>query len=699
MISQDDMKLFFSEADDLLQKIEESILDLEENPKNDKSVQDLLFSFHTMKGLVGMAGLEKLSKFCHEFETLLERNKNYNARAQKIDPIISALFESLDILRNVLNKLKTGEKVDLDLQSINEIVDSFEESDEDYAISFFSPISKEELETINKSNSTHFYKIYIRIQDSCVFKKVRLYIILRALNKVGQICASHPEPNILTSANFEWDFELFMISKESSNTILSVLDEILEIENKVITNINLNEFSKHLRNVNLKQKAHVGGTVHFEEEEDIGMTEEIIERENVSFIEEDFSNITGQITTVKVSFDVLEKLMNNFGEVVILKNQLNQFLKEKQDWEINRLFDNMDKHFLEIQEIIFKLKLVRVESTFRKYKRLVRDLAKETGKEVKLILEGMYVEIDRKILEELNSPIIHLLRNAIYHGLETPRQRMMLKKDKTGTLRLKTYRKAGSIYIEVSDDGKGIDYDRIRQKLIEKGKYSPDEAMELSKDDLNEEILTPGFTTLSGADLVSGRGMGLAIVSEKVKELGGTLELYSEKDVGTTFRLTVPFTRAILKAQLVTVGEDLFAIPIEYIKQIYFFKRELVEYVKGEEYYRLNSHLIPIVRLDQYLDYIITKKEEKIANSHHDVAIWCQKDDESSALLIVNDVLQQMEVVIKPFRSKFSGFNEILGVSITGEGTICLIVDVLNIISSLTRDLSDVELVESAKTQ
>jgi two-component system chemotaxis sensor kinase CheA len=595
--------------------------------------------------------------------------------------------------------VKTGEQVDLDPQSMTEIVDSFEESDADYAITFFYPVSKEELETIKKSNAAHFYKIYIRIQDTCVFKKVRLFIILRALNKVGQICASHPEPNLLTNAKFEWDFDVFMISKESSNTISNVLDEILEIENKVITNVNFKEFSKEITNVNLIKKPQVEGSVYFEEEEEIEMSEEIVERDNVSSIEKDFSSITGQITSVKVSFDVLEKLMNNFGEVVILKNQLSQFLKEKQDWEINRLFDNMDKHFLEIQEIIFKLKLVRVESTFRKYKRLVRDLAKETGKEIKLVLEGMYVEIDRKILEELNSPIIHLLRNAIYHGIETPRQRMMVNKEKTGTLRLKTYRRAGSIFIEVSDDGKGIDYDKIRQKLIEKGMFSPDEVMELTKDDLNMQIFTPGFSTLAGADMVSGRGMGLAIVSEKVKELGGTLELYSEKNNGSTFRVTVPFTRAILKAQLIKVGGDLFAIPIEYIKQIYFFNRELVEYVKGEEYYRMDNVLIPIVRLERYLDYMVKKTDEKESNSHHDVAIWCQKDEDSSALLIVNDVLQQMEVVIKPFRSKFSEFNEILGVSITGEGNICLIIDVLNIISSLTRDSQTVELVETTSTR
>ena len=185
---------------------------------------------------------------------------------------------------------------------------------------------------------------------------------------------------------------------------------------------------------------------------------------------------TEKIASVKVDINILEELMNFFGELVIIKNQINQHLQDKGDQETNRMFDEMDKPFMEIQEIIFNLKLVRVESTFRKYRRLVRDVAKEIEKKAQLILEGTNVEIDRKILEEINSPLIHLLRNAIYHGLESPQERKRKKKDETGTLILSTSRMAGLIYIEVVDDGQGIDYERIREKVIEKEYYTAEEA-------------------------------------------------------------------------------------------------------------------------------------------------------------------------------------------------------------------------------
>jgi two-component system chemotaxis sensor kinase CheA len=370
--------------------------------------------------------------------------------------------------------------------------------------------------------------------------------------------------------------------------------------------------------------------------------------------------------------------MNYFGELVVMKNHINQLLKEKQDRTIARLFDKMDKPFLDIQEILFRLKLVRVESTFRKYKRLVRDLANETGKKLKLLLEGTNVEIDRKILEELNSPLVQLIRNAIYHGIETPKERRKKGKNDVATLRIKTYRRAGSIYIEVQDDGAGINYDKIRKKVVSKGYYNEDEVKELDVDDLHRFILMPGFSTLSDADILSGRGMGMAIVAEKIKELGGDFSIYSEKDIGTRFTLVVPFTRAILRAQLIQISNDLFAIPTENIKQIYFFNPNLIEYVEGEQYYKINSKKIPIIYLEEHLQMV----EKSETNSHKRIAVWCQRDENNSAVFIADKQLQQLDIVVKPFKSNYSDSRDILGSTITGEGAICLIIDVLSIISS-----------------
>jgi two-component system chemotaxis sensor kinase CheA len=347
----------------------------------------------------------------------------------------------------------------------------------------------------------------------------------------------------------------------------------------------------------------------------------------------------------------------------------------------------MEKPFLDIQELIFGLKLVRVETTFVKYKRLIRDVAKETGKKIRFVLEGTNVEIDRKILEELNSPLVHLLRNAVYHGIESPEVRMKKTKNQIGLLRLKTYRSAGSIYIEVTDDGKGIDYDRVKDTLVQKGLFSKEDVEHLNTNVLNKYILQPNFSTLSGANLISGRGMGLAIAVEKIKDLGGSLRIRSEKDAGTTFTLIVPFSRAILKAQLLHIAGELFAIPIEYIETIFQFKQEKVEYVDNTLYYKHNSKLIPAIQLEQYFQFTDATNEDLRLHSKSKVAILCKKDDMNSAIFIVDDLMQQTDIVVKPFKSNYSDSRDILGSTILDDGSVCLILDVLTIITSKTNEI------------
>lgn len=679
MSSKDDIKLFISEAEDLIQKTEGEILKLEENPNEIKPIQELFFTFHALKGLTAMAGFENLSKFCHHFESFLENTKEKKVSDSKRTNFIEMLFESLDVLRNVIKRVKKGDLSDIDKKFVEDIKNSFDSFETEYDITFIQPLSEEEIVKILNQNQGKSFKIYIRLEETCVFKKVRLFIIFRALNENGKICWTNPAPEDLEKATLKNEFEIFFISKKNKEIISNVLDEILEIENIVITSLKPEEFKRIIQD--FKEKWEKERIEPLSEEFITDSDEEEIdiqELERVSQIVGDFSEDNLKITSVKVNIEYLEELMNYFGELVIMKNHISQLLKEKQDRTIVRLIDKMDKPFLDIQEILFRLKLVRVDSTFRKYKRLVRDVANETGKKLRLILEGTNVEIDRKILEEINTPLVQLIRNAIYHGIESPKERLKKRKTELGTLKLRTYRRSGSIFIEVQDDGAGIDYDKIREKAVKKGYYNSVEVKNITMEDLHQLILMPGFSTLADADIISGRGMGLAIVYEKIKELGGDFTIQSQKDVGTIFTINVPFTRAILRAQLIQIGNDLFAIPTENIKQIYFFNLNQVEYVDGQQFYKVDSKLLPIIHLDKHLNLL----NEVATNSHKKIAIWCQRDEKSSIVFIADKQLQQLDVVVKPFKSNYSDSRDILGSTITGEGTICLIIDVLSIISS-----------------
>jgi two-component system chemotaxis sensor kinase CheA len=563
-----EMKLFIDEAEELVNKVEKNILDLEENFKDDDPIQNLYFAFHTLKGSTAMVGFDRFSKFCHIFENFLDENKKYNKRKDKKDEYINLLFESHDVIRNLVNSIKKGNEKDLDAQVLQEIEETFKDYKADkkseYDITFYKPISPEKLK--EKKENYNFYKIAIEIQATCVFKKVRLFIIFRALNEIGRICSSNPSPDKLEKGNFDNDFEIYFMTKETKDKIAATIDEILEIESREIEEISSNEFYSYVEEFSAEKAAS--------EPQKTNQAEETFETGISSIIDDDFGEELSTITSVKVDIETLERLMDYFGELVILKNQISQQLKETRGREETRVFDNMDKLFLEIQEIVFRLKLVRVEKTFRRYRRLVRDVAKDTGKKIKFVLRGLDVEIDRTVLEELNSPLIHLLRNAIYHGIETPKERKRKGKDEIGTLKLITTRKAGSINITVEDNGRGLDFEGIRRKAVNNGLYTPEEAEKLTDQDLKDLIFKPGFSTLGAANQISGRGMGLAIVEEKIEELGGSINLYTTPGKGTTFSIDVPFTRAILKAQLFEVGGDLFAVPIDNIKQIYFYDRE-----------------------------------------------------------------------------------------------------------------------------
>ncbi|TXT66546.1 MAG: Chemotaxis protein CheA [Promethearchaeota archaeon] len=685
-----EMKLFIDEAEELVNKVEKNILDLEENFKDDDPIQNLYFAFHTLKGSTAMVGFDRFSKFCHIFENFLDENKKYNKRKDKKDEYINLLFESHDVIRNLVNSIKKGNEKDLDAQVLQEIEETFKDYKADkkseYDITFYKPISPEKLK--EKKENYNFYKIAIEIQATCVFKKVRLFIIFRALNEIGRICSSNPSPDKLEKGNFDNDFEIYFMTKETKDKIAATIDEILEIESREIEEISSNEFYSYVEEFSAEKAAS--------EPQKTNQAEETFETGISSIIDDDFGEELSTITSVKVDIETLERLMDYFGELVILKNQISQQLKETRGREETRVFDNMDKLFLEIQEIVFRLKLVRVEKTFRRYRRLVRDVAKDTGKKIKFVLRGLDVEIDRTVLEELNSPLIHLLRNAIYHGIETPKERKRKGKDEIGTLKLITTRKAGSINITVEDNGRGLDFEGIRRKAVNNGLYTPEEAEKLTDQDLKDLIFKPGFSTLGAANQISGRGMGLAIVEEKIEELGGSINLYTTPGKGTTFSIDVPFTRAILKAQLFEVGGDLFAVPIDNIKQIYFYDREKIDYVKGVEHYKVANELVPVIRLGEYFDFSSENESSELNinndNSKKKIAILCQKDEHNSAIFIVDKILQQMEVVIKPFKSKYSKFQSILGVAITGDGSICLIIDVINLISSLRKDL--VRLVE-----
>ncbi len=659
MASKDDIKLFVSETEDHVQRVEDAVLKMEENPADTKLIETLFFAFHSLKGLSALMGLEKMSRLCHHLETFIQKGKDGGIVDNK-DEFTSLLFDSLDILRSMVAKFKKNEFQDLDEVLLNEIKDRTAGFEALSKVPLYQPPPIDKVNALSNDKTNHFYAISCKIQQTCMFKKVRLFFIFRTLNSLGQVCQSNPDADLLESGQFDFDFDVYMTSKSIADPIKKALNEILEIEEVRIMEMEANQFVSAITTSkeNAKLRSKQDGDAGNQQRLDL---------------------LDSTAGSIKIELNTMETLMNNFSELIVIRNKLNQILEKKQIWETTRLFGAMDKLFLEIQGIIFKLKLVKVETSFNKFKRLVRDLAKEQKKDVQLVMEGLNVELDRKILEELNTPLVHLLRNAIDHGIETPEERLIKKKNPVATIKLKTHRLEGSVFIEVEDDGRGVNFDAVRQKLIENMKYTPGQVSEMDEAALLKVLLLPGFSTRTEADMVSGRGMGLAIVDKAVHALSGNLEIKTKPSGGSIFTIKVPFTRAILKVQILSADGDLFGIPIEHISQIHFLKPELIEEIEGSEYYKLGENLYPIIFFSK-----IMKTKENFSNSN--VVVICKQDELNQFAVVFDGLKQQVDSVIKPFSSSYSRFSEILGSTITGDGSICLILDVMSMMSTRLQD-------------
>ncbi|HME55385.1 MAG TPA: chemotaxis protein CheA [Candidatus Lokiarchaeia archaeon] len=685
MATKEDISLFINETDDYVQRIEDATIRLEKNPSDKKPFEDMFFAFHSLKGLTSMMGLGNMSKLCHNLESFMQKGKENGIDERKAE-FVGLLFDSLDILRSMLQRYKNNDISDLDEAILNEIKDRSGSFDSSAKVTLFNSAPIETLNAKAADEVNHFYSVHVKLQETCMFKKVRLFIIFRALNDLGLVCFSNPEPDRLENGQFEFEFELYVIATQEIDDLEKVLDEILEIEEININIISATDLIQLISDYNAKsEKNKTNGAGDHKingsgDENENHQGDEAPDRKKEARNE----SSDASISAVKVGLETLDTLMNNFSELVVIRNKLSQSLEKRQIVETNRLLGSMDKLFLEIQAIMFKLKLVKVESTFNKFKRLVRDLAKEQNKEIDFTMDGLNVEIDRKILEDLSTPIIHLLRNSIDHGIESAEERIAAKKNPVAKVKLKTYRLEGSIFIEVEDDGKGIDFNKIRQKLIEKYNYSPKKVSELDEDALLKVILLPGFSTKDETTMVSGRGMGLAIVDKAIHQLSGTLDIKTTPGEGTRFILKVPFTRAILKTQIVTARGDLFGIPIEHITQIYSFKPENVQNFDGNDYYCVENQYFPIINFGKILNDDDTFKASK-------VAVLCKQDDANQTVIIFDDLKQQMDIVIKPFISSHSNFSEILGSTITGDGSICIILDIMSLISSRVHELKPIQ--------
>lgn len=376
--------------------------------------------------------------------------------------------------------------------------------------------------------------------------------------------------------------------------------------------------------------------------------------------------------TVRVDINILDSMFNMVGELIITRNRIDNIVSDAERKDLRAALTDMNRIINVLQENVSTARLVPADEIFQKFPRMVRDMAKEQGKEIELVVEGREIELDKSLIDALTEPLVHMLRNAVDHGIETPEARKGLNKKPAGKVRLSAQRTENHILIDVEDDGAGIDIEKMRGIAAKKGFVKPEDAPQMKERDVLNLLFRPGFSSIENATGVSGRGVGLDVVLTSAKKMGGMVEIASEKDKGTKFSLKLPLTTSLIQTLIIGVGDDIFAVPSDIVLETIEVDPLNVKEIGSNKALILRGEAIPFLSLQEILH--LNGRAERQAQQNHP-AIIIHNGDKFIAVG-VDAVLDQMENIIKPFDPIAQQFRGFSGGIIMGDGRVALLLDI-----------------------
>jgi len=620
---------FLQEAREYIDAMNQNFIKLEQG---DLSAIDELFRIaHTLKGMAGFMGYRNLELLCHRLESAMGKIRDGNVKVE--EDIVDVLLKAVDKIEEILDKIENEDSDDVD---ISDVVSNLERiAGMKVEVSKEKEKEERKVETIEAD-----YRVDVKLSKDCIMKSVRATLIIESLRKSCNVV--HVEPSEEEMENKDFDSISVYVKGCGKDVIENIVGSMSEVESYNIVDLKVEKEQKE-------------------------------KKEEVK-VKKDKKDVKIKVSeSIRVNIQQLDTIMNLVGELVIGKGRLLQIAQSYDIPELKEAVSIMDKVITRLQDEILRIRMVRIEHIFNKFPRLVRDLARELGKKVELIIKGEDTELDRTVLDEITDPLIHLIRNAIDHGIEPPEERKKAGKSEVGKIILSARRERNYIIIEVEDDGRGIDIEKVKQKAIEKGIITKDEAERMSKEEILMLIFRPGFSTKDKVTKVSGRGVGMDVVKSKVEKLGGSVRVYSEKGKGTKVVITLPPTIAITKALLIRVGDQDFAIPISNVIEALYVDDKVYKVVHKIPYLLVRDKLIPAFRLRDLFNIKDNKKVEK------EVGIIVERENDLVAL-IADAITDQLEIVIKPltgFLTKVKGFS---GVTILGDGRVVPIIDVTTLL-------------------
>lgn len=658
-------QLFIEEAKEHIDTLTKSMLILEKEPENQEVVNMLFRSAHTLKGSSGMMGFKDFQELTHAMEDVFDDMRKGNHPSSNL---ISLLLECVDALSQRLENIQNKVDGEIDFEQLKSklhslkskiaLVEPKKETDANPLVveKRFIEINQNEKETLKQAEETgeQCFAVNLKFSEDCGFKTIRAGMILDKIADVARVVKSVPASAELDEEKLNQGFKVLVTSKFDEKTIENCAKQVLEVEQVTVA-----PFHEEASVSSLKDTPSV--SLHPEKNYNVAV-------ENNSIIKVAVDTQSNQ--TVRVKFDQLDKLMNLVGELVINKIALLQVTADNHGDGLKRVTENIDRLTADLQDLVMQVRMVPVSQVFDRFPRLVRDLSLKKGKKIDLLMEGKEIEVDRTVLDEIGEPLIHLLRNSIDHGIETPDERSKSTKDETGKITLSAQRNGNHVIVEVKDDGAGIDPEKIKASAIKKGFASQAELEKMSKEQLINLIFLPGFSTAKEITETSGRGVGMDVVKTKISALGGTVHIESQIGLGTKTTIKLPITLAIIQAILVKDTTETFAIPTSQVSEIVRVKRSDVKTLGKNDAIVVRDHVISMAHLHHLLNLPDSYEEEL------EILIIYLGDENTKMGLVVDSVLRQQDILVKSLNGALSGIKGISGATILGDGQVVLVLDV-----------------------
>ena len=697
------LEIFIDETSEHLQNLSDCIMELEKDPENMDTINEIFRAAHSLKGMAGTMGFKRMQRLTHDMENVFQEVRSEKVKVTS--SMIDLLFKCLDAIEGYLDNVKASsdegtEDNELIIKELNDFIAAEDGAavapaqaepkkeeapaqtaggdDKKYFEFGLSESEKDKIKQAEEGGA-HIYGMTIYIQKECLLKAARAFLVFKAVEEFGEILVYNPSSQDIEDEKFDCDFSIFIASDEPYEKIAEAAKSVSEIDKVVGEEVKYETLAA-------KQEKAEADAAAAEKSQDApaeaAPAQEQPQAQAAKPAAKTQSSgnkkqtVAKPVTnrTVRVDIEKLDALMNQVSELIIAKNSLVSISStdsgDFQNQSFHEQIEYLERITTNLHESVMKVRMVPIESVVAKFPRMIRDLSRKLDKKMELYMTGEDTELDRTVVDQIGDPLQHLLRNSADHGLEDNATRIAKGKPEVGSIFLNAFQEGNNVIIQVGDDGNGIDVEAVRNKAIERGVITEEQAETMSQKEIINLLFLPSFSMAKKITDISGRGVGLDVVKSNIEALGGDVEVKTELGVGTTFTVRLPLTLAIIQALMVEIRDEKYAIAVGSISNIEDIPVKDIKYVEAQEVIHLRGKVIPLIRMDQVLD--IEPKEEEPES----LTVVIVQKGENLAGLVVDNLIGQQEIVIKSLGKYINNNKIISGATILGDGEVALILDV-----------------------